>query len=544
MRAKILTILPFIICTVSFQVLAQAPNWEWITTGGGDELGSISYGNACVNDPSGNTYLCGLHGDTMAVQKFNPSGNLIWTTKVVQKSTLCKMNDIAIDSNGNIYVAGVAYDTCYFGSAILAPEFFIGFGFVAKLDGNGNFLWAIKGNKFSRCEAITVDANNDILVGGYVGVNNDLEFAGLTVPTLTSGAHIFVAKINSSGTGIWGKVYKAGLSFNYGADCSVNDIVTDNAGNVLFTGTFDAGVSADFGGVTLSTSGPECYVAKTNSGGDLQWVRQSTSDLSYYDASGQGVGVDASGNVYLLGWIEENTNFGSLTATYSEVANMVLVKYNSDGTEQWLKAFGKVKNDNPNKRIVGFAVTGSGDIYLATSAGSFISGIDFGDGISFNFPISMNSVNYVVKLNNAGTTQWAKVNNSNMSDSFYNMSLDASGNVYVCGGWLGALGYDALTPPGGSTGIFLAKLGNNPLGFNDDIYSEGTDFTVYPNPANGQFTIRTENSARFELIDITGKLIDSFVIYNNETVIQYSVGSGVYFLRNVETSKVLKVIVK
>lgn len=538
---------------VSLNVNAQAPNWQWISSGGDSNLGGTNYATACINDGQGNTLLSGFQGQTMAIQKFDGNGSLIWTSNITQKSILNKISDIAADSEGNIYVAGNFRDTCYFGSTMLVAvpgNNWTSAGFIAKLDANGNFLWAIKGNGNSRCETISVDENNNVLVGGYVGNNLDLEIAGLTVSKLSTGKHIFIAKINPSGSGIWGKVYGASYpSAPSGSDCSVNDIKADKDGNILFTGTLNAGASSNFDGVTLSTNGAVFYIAKTNSSGDLQWVRKSTSTQG--EASGQGVGTDAGGNIYVIGWIKGNADFGGFNATYTGdvgfTNTLVLVKYNPAGTELWVKAFGKVKNDYVTSRNVGFATSATGNNYIGSTAGTNVNGgLNFGDGVTNSTPLNGKIVNYVAIVDSTGITKWAKVNNSNIGDIFYNLSIDNVENIYVCGQWIEGSGYDLLSPPSGTTGILLAKLGNNSPSTNIIENTTYTTFSVYPNPTIAFVTLANiPNGSAINIIDITGKVVyNSVSKTENHTINTSDFINGVYIVQimdkgNIATQKLV-----
>ncbi|MFN4235399.1 MAG: T9SS type A sorting domain-containing protein [Bacteroidia bacterium] len=532
-------------------LFSQAPAWNWVSTGGG--VGISNYATSCVNDNAGNTFLSGLHNDTMMIQKFDPNGNLVWMTKPVIKGSVpqSRIYDIALDSFGNVYVGGTFHDTCYFGSIMLISDTVnsnpSSAGFLAKLDPNGNFIWAINAIQSSSCQSVAVDQNNDIIIGGTAGIYSNFVISGQSVSITSPKQHLFMAKINSSGVGIWAKVFESAPSNPTLGKSAVHDICTDNSGNVYFTGYFS--YSVNFGGVALTASGSEIYLAKLDANGNTVWVKQSNSSLSYKGACGQGVGVDASGDVYLLGWIEENTNFGSFTATYggtpSSQNTIVLVKYNSSGTEQWAKAFGKVKSDSYYGRTIGYSLTSSGDSYIGSSAGNFVSGgIDFGDGISQSFPVNGFIINYVVKVNNSGVTQWAKFNNSNTTDKFYSSSIDAAENVYVCGYWITGTGFDNLIAPTGPYGILLAKLGSNPINSITDYINNSSAFLIYPNPATNQITIQSEQAGVFDLLDIQGRVLQSFTVNNSQETIPLNYSAGMYFIREQKSGVVQKVIIE
>lgn len=543
-----------VVCFVyANNLTAQTPNWAWVTTGGNHTLGATNYGAACASQNNGTTYVAGFQGDTMAVQKFDPSGNLIWTTKFRHKSTLNKMNDIALDGDGNCYLVGAFNDTCYFGTTMLVavPGYnWINAGFLAKLDANGAVLWAIKGNESSRFESVYINNTNQVFVGGYVGNNLDLEIGGLIVPKTSAKKHLFVAEINTSGVAIWGKVFEASnSSAPAGSDCSVNDIITDNAGNIYITGTFSGGTGVTFGTVTLSSQGSEIFIAKTDNAGNLAWVKQSSSSLSYKEASGQGVGVDSNGNVYMLGWIEENTSFGNLSATFegtTGINTLALVKYDSNGEEQFVKSFAKVKDGYATSKSLGMHTTANGTTYLSSTFSNPFGGtLDFGDGVTETLPLNSWPINFVVKINENGATQWAKVNKNSVSDVFYDLSVDNAENVYVCGSWVDGVGYDSLNPPAGNYGILLAKLGESSNETTVNEASIALEFVhVFPNPTNGIINIETKGDRTFELLDLTGRVIRVFNVFNKRSVDLGSIPSGIYLLKATDTPVCIQIIIE
>jgi hypothetical protein len=72
--------------------------------------------------------------------------------------------------------------------------------------------------------------------------------------------------------------------------------------------------------------------------------------------------------------------------------------------------------------------------------------------------------------------------------------------------------------------------------------SEG--ISVYPNPANGIFSVKVDRSMKMEVIDLNGKLIQSGIVTGTSTVSLKQ--AGIYFLKfsNNEQNIIKRVIVK
>jgi hypothetical protein len=69
-------------------------------------------------------------------------------------------------------------------------------------------------------------------------------------------------------------------------------------------------------------------------------------------------------------------------------------------------------------------------------------------------------------------------------------------------------------------------------------------FSIYPNPNHGNFTIQSTKGGVFELIDLTGKVIHTYTITNTQQTIQENLPSGIYFVREKESGSVQKVIIE
>ncbi|MDD3577798.1 MAG: SBBP repeat-containing protein, partial [Candidatus Cloacimonetes bacterium] len=212
---------------------------------------------------------------------------------------------IATDSNGNSYVTGSFEGTAVFGSTTLASSGQSDI-FVAKMDSNGNWLWAKKagGSSYDYGYGIAVDSSGNSYVTGNF---SDSAVFGSTTLTSSGDYDIFVAKIDSNGIWLWAQ--KAGGSnYDYGYGIAV-----DSSGNSYVTGYFSG--SASFGSTTLTSSGYEdIFVAKIDSNGIWLWAQKAGGSTYNY---GYGIAVDSSGNSYVTGIFLYTASFGSTTLTSS-----------------------------------------------------------------------------------------------------------------------------------------------------------------------------------------------------------------------------------
>jgi len=245
-----------------------------------------------------------------------------------------------------------------------------------------------------------------------------------------------------------------------------NDIIVDASGNIYTTGQFKGTVDFDPGaGSTFLTSAGnfDIFVTKVDANGDFLWAR-SFGGTSY--DSGQGITLDANGDVYITGGFKGGVNFStgsstvylnSVTGYYSDI---FLLKLNSAGDSQWAKSMGGSVYESG--QVV--KVDDSGNIYLA---GRFEGTADFDPSASTLNLISKGMTDvFVSKFDNTGALLWAKSLGGNGGEYLKGLEVDASGNVYTTGSFQNTADFDPgagtvnLTSLGGYD-IFLSKLNSN-----------------------------------------------------------------------------------
>jgi hypothetical protein len=111
------------------------------------------------------------------------------------------------------------------------------------------------------------------------------------------------------------------------------DMATDINGNIYVCGSFEG--TATFGslGTLTSSGGYDGFVAKLGPNGNWLWATKMGG------ASGDninGVSVDSSGNVYIVGYFNGTAGFGSLPAlTSSGSSDIFVARLSSAGAWQW-----------------------------------------------------------------------------------------------------------------------------------------------------------------------------------------------------------------
>jgi hypothetical protein len=243
--------------------------WQWAIKGGGPQYDD---GMSLTLDASGNIYVAGkFQGNTATfgsttltgnststddgyIAKLDNSGAWQWAVKFGGTGDDYS-NKIMLDNNNNVYIGGIFQGTGTFGSTTLTSAG--GYDmFMAKLDNNGNWQWALRGGGTSddfKDGGIAFDASNVCYISGiFTGTAT----YGSTTLTSSGSYDIVMAQISTSGT--IANVTKLGGT-GYDQTTALN---IDAGGNIYICGQFSNALSFPFCVDLTSAGSGDVFVAR------------------------------------------------------------------------------------------------------------------------------------------------------------------------------------------------------------------------------------------------------------------------------------------
>ena len=342
-----------LLTSMSTPLLAQhnddAPEWSMLESGGGslledtieaiivDPLTGDSFvtGHYINNTTFGAFKLINPHGEDadgllweeIFVARLSSEGNWLWAVSAGGPDRDISYG-IDLDGNGGVYIAGFYQsNVSFFGTSQLlnddltardwhngtAPT---GDAFVAKLDTDGNWLWArgMHGNQSDWGVSVKSHHAGGIVVAGSFS-SGSLNLGSSTIANNTGfgSIDIFVAGYDENGIEQW-----VAVAGEWGGD-EVYDLEVDKSGNTYLVG-YIQGIGAYFlphkplnTGVGMS----EGYVAKLAPDHTWEWVSlvggNSTDEI-------YGIDLDQDGGIYVVGrYSSDNISFRNMDNSTSLV---------------------------------------------------------------------------------------------------------------------------------------------------------------------------------------------------------------------------------
>lgn len=385
----------------------------------------------------------------------------IWSTYFGGNSNDGTEGGVAMNDQGEVYFYGSTaslnypVDTGAFQSAHGGSTWDC---FVAKLDSNGNRVWATYlgggASDYGR-GGVDLDVSGNVYVHGYTGSADFPVTTGAFQDSLQGGEDSFVAKFSPNGTLLWATYLGGG-----GNEEARGSLSIDNFGNVLVLGsTQSTDFPATSGVVQDSLSGNwDIYVANLNSSGSLVWA-------TYFGGTGfdQGIGgitTDPWGNIYFSGETA-STDFPVTTNahqnTFGGFRDAFLVKLSPTGALNWATFYGGFSWDYAEGKI---SSDPFGNIYVC------------GNTISPNFPTSSGAFQasigggfdaFLLKFDTAGVRDWATFIGGSSSDFGTGGVIAVAADDIVLHGYTGSLNFpvssDAFQDTyAGSSDIFLMRF--------------------------------------------------------------------------------------
>jgi Calx-beta domain/Carboxypeptidase regulatory-like domain/Beta-propeller repeat len=240
------------------------------------------------------------------VTKLNSSGSGLLFSTLLGGGNEEIGNGIAVDGNGNIYVAGQTTSLNFpvanaVQSAPTTSDSCFN-GFVTKLNPavpSYVFSTYLRGSQCDTANSVAVDSSGNVYVTGTTG-STDFLIANAFQPTLAgpqfSGGDAFVTKLTGDGALTY-STYLGGSSSETGYG-----ITADSSGNAYITGFTNSTNFPTMNPIQGSNGGgfnTDAFVTKLNSQGSA--LVFSTYLGGAGSESGRGIAIDSANNVYITG---------------------------------------------------------------------------------------------------------------------------------------------------------------------------------------------------------------------------------------------------
>jgi alpha-tubulin suppressor-like RCC1 family protein len=380
------------------------PSPVWIR-----QLGSpntdVSYDIAI--GPQGNVYVTGYTTGKLGdqrygyrdawVAKYTSTGTLLWKKQLgaTRFSAGTSSFGIAVDNEGSAYITGYTQGELGGQQQIEKLD-----AWVAKYSSSGALEWTKQIGTSTRDGAysIAVDEAENFYLTGYTNGRLGGNGGG-------GREDVWLQKYGRTGQLQWKQQIGAG-----GGDFSY-DITVDSSGNVYITGKA-------YGRLGANRFGPnDAWLAKYNSSGKLQWIRQFGTKACDKSSS---ITTDSRGNVYLTG-----VTSGELGDQEYGGYDAWVAKYSPTGKRLWIRQFGTTLDD------IAFSITtdSRGDLYLTGATLGKLGGQQYGDSDA-----------WVAKYEPNGTLRWIRQLGTSESDISLGIATDSNDNLYLTGTTRGKLG--------------------------------------------------------------------------------------------------------
>lgn len=364
----------------------------------------------------------------MFVAKYDENGTYIWSKNVGATSAIVESKSIVSDLFGNVFITG------RFANGANPVDFDPGTGvylldvgtyshtFLLKLNPNGLFLFAKEygsGTSYGNC--LTVDANNNIYLGGYFYGN--INFSSVSSTAFNSYQNSqdgYFAKLDNNGNHILSKRI-------WGPDSeSINSIGVDSEGRISVTGIFTNSIGFDDLGLQQETSAGsiDAFLAQYEPNGEYRWAfRLGASG----DDRALSLAIDGNDNVYTSGYytssffpdpsntaiiLPNSGSYGGFISKYNSLGEYIsVVSVNGVGTDQ----------------ILSIAVNGN-DV---CASGHFSSSVDFDNSQNYSYLAASSARDIFVSKYSQTCNNYSSNYQVSSCDSY----LDTlSGNTYTTSG--------------------------------------------------------------------------------------------------------------
>ena len=533
LKHNVIAVIMLLLC-IARPSLSQG--WQWARQVGTCQYHS-SISGSVISDGN-NLYLLGEYNDSLYTQtdtlipngrndmyivKHDSEGNELWVKGFggynywddMEWERTEYVNGVYEPDCNCIYLTGRFYNTMQLSPTITVSGEGIDHIFLAKMDLDGNFLWA-KRLDTTICNpsispvwniaSVYTEADGDIFLAGYIKDTSAID----TVKINPGG---FFARYDSQGNCKWVCHKLSGVG---GGILRIGFIGSD----ITMAGYFDQ-LLASIDTINLELSGArDAYLTRMDSMGNVKWVKKTSGngETIFFELL-----TDSNGNIYTAGYFRDTISIDSLTLSNSE-KDILICKFDENGNLLWAKQ--------------GYSTGESsfGDIYLSPFGGLYVTGyfsgtINFGTNLISTLKGSeMFLARYDENGNCSGVKHFGSAYGSGLI-------TDNNGNPVCAGAFTGTItiGNDELNS-NEAYFVYVAKS-DSISGIHELQNKSEEQLVIYANPTAGTCNIvipddfQFDNNLTLSIYDNRGRLIRQIPVQISNDEIRFNIeaeAKGIY----------------
>lgn len=491
-----------------------------------DGIGGTTYDGAydVVSDNAGGALLVGEFSGAMAINgqsyisaggadificAYDATGNISWVITAGSAGDDVG-HQIAKGPNNEYIVAGEFENMITLGNTTLTSQGMQDI-FLAKVNGNGNVLWASSagGPGQDEVNSIHVTPSGDIYItGAFEGV------AGFGPAAVTSagGKDIFVSRINFNGAYFW--TSRAGGPL----DDIGRGIAVNNNNEVIVTGFYQG--TAQFGPNTFTSNNNSKDIFASFFGASGQFLFTVSSGGPENDGAYEAT-ADASGDFYVTGNFKGTIPFPVGVLNSQGDDDMFIYKINPSGTFLWANSAGGPGKD----KAYSISIDNTYNLFVV---GSFEGTANFGGQTVTS---AGGEDVFMAAYDGSGALNLVNAYGGWQFDRAYGLHKEF-GHAYVCGVFseTAQFGSFSLTTTGDND-AFIFKF-EDPVGI---IEYDAGEVNIWPNPFVDSFDLYMDRAHNDEVIismyDVNGRMIFSRTLFGNSTIAPGDIPVGIYEVR-------------
>lgn len=335
---------------------------------------------------------------------------------------------IAVDGNGNAYVAGFTYCSDFPVRNAFQPNLRgVEDAFVAKIDASGSLSYStyLGGSSADEAWGIAVDKAGNAYVTGSTH-STDFPTSNAVQPSLAGYQDAFVTKINPDGQSIVYSTFLGGDTQVYGPITQGFGIAADAAGNAYVTGyTETAGFPTVNAIQPTLNAARNAFVSKINASGSA--FIYSTYLGGTEDDRGYAIAADAAGNAYVTG-TATSSDFPTVNALQSALhgsPDAFVTKINASGSAFVYSTY-----------LGGTGWDGSAGIGADASGSAYVTGGTSSPDFPIVHALSNSGIRgaFLTKINDEGSAFiYSTLLSRFDSNAGAGIAVDGSGSAYVTG---------------------------------------------------------------------------------------------------------------